>query len=149
MKSTFLIAIIGVLVFEAASAQSSEDRQEHKKEIKFLIYNYTKAREAKDTNLLDHILTDDIDQLVSSGTWRRGKDESMKGMLRSSTNNPGKRTITVDQIRFIGTDCAIADARYEIENADGSVRKMWSTFIVVQQEDDWKISGIRNMKPAG
>jgi hypothetical protein len=43
----------------------------------------------------------------------------------------------------------IADARYEIQNADGTARKMWSTFIVVYQDDAWKITAIRNMLLAG
>ncbi|TDI72183.1 MAG: DUF4440 domain-containing protein, partial [Bacteroidetes bacterium] len=34
-------------------------------------------------------------------------------------------------------------------NADGTARKMWSTFIVVRNEDGWKIAAIRNMLPAG
>jgi len=41
------------------------------------------------------------------------------------------------------------DARYEIQNADGTTRKMWDTFIVVLDNDAWKISAIRNMLPAG
>lgn len=149
MKSTILIAIIGFLAIHPAFAQSVTDQQENEKQIVALVDKYTLARKTKDSELLDRILMSDLDQLVSSGTWRRGKEESMKGMLRSSTNNPGKRTITVDHIRFIAAGCAIADARYEIENADGSVRKMWSTFIVVQDDGTWKISAIRNMKPAG
>lgn len=73
----------------------------------------------------------------------------MQGMLRSSTSNPGQRTLTVENIRFLNLESAIVDARYEIENADGSVRKMWSTFVAVQDQDRWKITAIRNMLPAG
>jgi hypothetical protein len=47
-----------------------------------------------DTVLLKNILTDDIDQLVSSGEWRQGIDESVQGMLRSSANNAGTRKIS-------------------------------------------------------
>ena len=38
--------------------------------------------------------------------------------------------------------------RYEIQNADGSVRKMWSSFVVVDDKKTWKITAIRNMEPA-
>jgi uncharacterized protein YxjI len=38
--------------------------------------------------------------------------------------------------------------RYEIESADGTSRKMWSTFITVNDNGKWKITAIRNMLPA-
>lgn len=114
-----------------------------------LIDQYAQARETSDTTLLKSILTEDIDQLVSSGEWRYGLAGAMQGMLRSSTRNPGQRTLTVENVRFLNPESAIVDARYEIENADGSLRKMWSTFVVVQDTDRWKITAIRNMLPAG
>lgn len=113
-----------------------------------LIDSYVQAREARDTALLSSILTTDIDQLTSSGNWRHGKEASMQGMLRSSANNPGKRRIRVENIRILGKESAMADTRYEIENADGRVRKMWSTFIVQLEDEKWKIAAIRNMLPA-
>jgi uncharacterized protein (TIGR02246 family) len=117
-------------------------------EVQSLIDQYTQAREQKDSVLLDDILTADIDQLVSSGQWRLGKATAKEGMMRSSTRNPGKRTITVERVRPLTPESAIADARYEIENADGTVRKMWSTFVVVRRQKTWKIAAIRNMLPA-
>ncbi|MEM9324773.1 MAG: nuclear transport factor 2 family protein [Bacteroidota bacterium] len=117
-------------------------------DIKELIAQYTQARESRDTVLLDQILVAEVDQLVSSGTWRRGKDAAKQGMMRSSSRNPGKRTITVEKVRLVADDCAIADARYEIGRADGTTRKMWSTFVVVQEGQIWKIAAIRNMLPA-
>lgn len=113
-----------------------------------LIDQYSQAREKRDTVLLKNILTTDIDQLVSSGEWRSGLKESTVGMMRSSANSPGTRTLKVEKIRFLNPQCAIVDARYEIQNVDGSLRKMWSTFIVVDQKNGWKISAIRNMLPA-
>ena len=113
-----------------------------------LISQYAEARETKDTTLLREILTDDIDQLVSTGEWRRGYESAKKGMLNSSSANPGSRTLTVDQIRFLGNAAALVDTRYEIQNADGTLRKMWSTFIAVYDNNRWKITAIRNMLPS-
>ncbi len=118
-------------------------------ELTGLIAQYAEAREAKDTTLLRSILLEDIDQLVSSGTWRRGIEESVAGMLRSSSRNPGERVLTVDHIRYLNSETAIVDARYEIRNPDGSVRRMWSTFVAVLEGNRWKIAAIRNMLPAG
>ena len=145
--------ITSLLAFSCSTAflfaQELMVTEEQDKSIRSLIASYTKARDVQDATLLESILTDEIDQLVSSGTWRKGRTESMNGMMRSSQTNSGERTITVESIRLLMSDCAIADARYEIQNADGTARKMWSTFVVVLQQDGWKISAIRNMLPAG
>lgn len=129
------------------SRVQSQDKQET--EIKALIANYSLARENRDTVLLKKILTADIDQLVSNGEWRYGIRAAVEGMQRSSASNPGTRTLTVEKIRFMDPANAIADARYEIKNANGTTRKMWSSFVVVFRDNNWKISAIRNMLPSG
>lgn len=118
-------------------------------EIYALIAAYSLARETQDSLLLKRILTEDIDQLVSSGEWRKGIGEALQGMRRSSEANPGTRTLTVEHLRFLGSKCAIADARYEIRNSQGTTRRMWSTFVVVRHQGRWKITAIRNMLPSG
>ena len=137
--------VVNLMIVATVHAQDAKTNQA----IHSLIDQYTQARETGDTVLLDGILAPDVDQLVSSGTWRNNKKESMKGMLRSSQNNPGTRIITIEKVRMLNTSSAIVDTKYEIENDDGSIRKMWSTFVVVYHEDRWKISAIRNMLPAG
>jgi uncharacterized protein (TIGR02246 family) len=134
-----------VFLFQFASGQATEND----KAITRLIDQYSEARETKDTVLLKNILTEDIDQLVSNGEWRIGIRVAIDGMMRSSSSNPGDRTLTIDKIRYLGSEGAIADCRYEIKNPDGSERKMWSTFVVVKQKGKWRISAIRNMLPAG
>ncbi len=113
-----------------------------------LVAGYAAAREASDPDALRAILTSDADQLVSSGIWRNTQDNLVKGMLRSSSSNPGKRTLKVERVRFLGSEVAIADARYIIEQTDGRVRNMWSTFVARWEDEKWKIAAIRNMKPA-
>lgn len=130
-------------------AQGKNDGVTRTKDIYALIDQYSLARDKKDTVLLKSILTHDIDQLVSSGEWRNGVIEAVQGMLRSSDNNPGTRTLTVEKIRFLDSKNAIADARYEIKSSAGITQKMWSTFIVVNQKGQWKIAAIRNMLPTG
>jgi len=149
MKLTLLFILITLIRTTLISAQNSEINKIQKQEIYSLIEKYSKSRETMDTVILKSILTPDIDQLVSSGEWRIGIEGAMKGMGRSSENNPGKRTLKVEKIRFLNTESAIVDARYEIENANGTTRKMWSTFIVVIEENIWRITAIRNMLPAG
>jgi len=112
-----------------------------------LVDQYNNARVATDAGLLKQILVDDIDQLVSTGEWRRGLEASMAGMMRSSTRQPGSRSLTVEKVRFLTSETAIADARYVIDNDDGTQRKMCSTFVAVQEDGIWKIAAIRNMLP--
>lgn len=113
-----------------------------------LVDAYSEAREKQDTLLLKEILTRDIDQLVSTGEWRTGIGEAVAGMIRSSATKPGTRSLTVEKIKYLTPRSGIADARYVIQNDDGSARQMWSTFLVVKQRKNWKISAIRNMLPA-
>jgi len=144
MKGLVLILLLCLLTAPSVLAQSSGQE----KAIHTLIADYARARETGDEVLLNRILASDVDQLVSSGTRRNGKAESIAGMIRSSQTNPGERTITVDKVRFLNAETAIADTKYEIRNPDGSTRKMWSTFVVVRQDNMWRISAIRNMLPA-
>ncbi|MDJ0650654.1 MAG: SgcJ/EcaC family oxidoreductase [Xenococcaceae cyanobacterium MO_188.B19] len=148
LKNIFLLSLLNVLFIPSVIAQEVGESNNQKQEIYLLIEQYNQARENKDTDLLENILTTDVDQLVSSGEWRRGIETAVQGMLRSSNRNPGKRTITVEQIRLLNSEVAIVDTRYEIQLEDGAVRNLWSTFLVVRQEGEWKITGIRNMSPA-
>ena len=128
--------------------QHSEPANHQRKAITFLIDQYSEAREKRDTALLKTILTSDVDQLVSTGEWRNGIVSAVQGMLKSSANTPGTRTLTVDKIRMLNATTAIVDCQYDIQNTDGTLRRMWSTFIVVAEKKVWKISAIRNMLPA-
>lgn len=132
-----------------ANGQQDAPTAKQRKELTELIDKYSMAREHRDTVLLKNILTQDIDQLVSTGEWRNGLGVAVKGMLRSSASTPGTRTLTVDKIKLLSTTSAIIDCRYEIQNPDGSMRKMWSSFIAVLVKEEWRISSIRNMLPAG
>jgi uncharacterized protein (TIGR02246 family) len=111
-----------------------------------LVKTYLDARDRQDAQAVGALFTKDADQLVSSGEWRRGVEDLVKGTL-ASTASGGKRTLTVETIRYLTPDTAIADARYElVGNAD--TRRMWSTFVFVRTVAGWRIGAIRNMLPA-
>lgn len=149
MKNILLLILANVTAIAFLHAQSAIPGDKQKKEIYSLIERYSEAREKSDTVLLKNILTTDVDQLVSTGEWRDGIAASVKGMLSSSANSAGTRALTIEKLRMLNSTTAIVDCDYEIENADGTVRKMWSSFIVVSDNDLWKISAIRNMLPTG
>ena len=137
------LLLIALPTMLGAQTAPSEDEQA----IKALVASYNAARESRDPAAIEALFTADADQLVSSGVWRRGRDTLVQGMLGSSRRNPGRRTITVETVRMISADVALADARYEIAGED-SVRKMWSSFLVKRDGDAWRIAAIRNMLPA-
>ncbi|MEP6948103.1 MAG: DUF4440 domain-containing protein [Ginsengibacter sp.] len=143
----FLFLLLTIALFGYGQDIKLSERQ--RKDITALIDQYSLARESRDTVLLKKILTTDIDQLVSTGEWRSGISAAVEGMMKSSTSNPGSRTLTVDKIRLVTPTCAIVDCRYEIANANSDARKMWSSFIMMADNGVWKISAIRNMLPAG
>src|SRR6187399_2006657 len=148
MKKTALLLLSHLACVIVLYGQVATGNDKLQKEITSLIDQYSQAREKRDTALLKTILTSDVDQLVSTGEWRAGINAAVEGMMKSSANSPGKRTLHVEKIQTITPSSAIVDCRYEIQNTDGTVRKMWSTFIVIADKKTWKIMAIRNMLPA-
>jgi len=147
MKKTILLLLSHLACIIVFNGQDIKVNDKLQKAITSLIDQYSQAREKRDTALLKTILTPDVDQLVSTGEWRVGLNAAVEGMMRSSVNSPGTRTLHVEKIQTITPSSAIVDCRYEIQNADGTVRKMWSTFIVISDKKTWKIMAIRNMLP--
>ena len=148
MKKTALLLLSHLACVIVLYGQVATGNDKLQKTITSLIDQYSQAREKRDTNLLKTILTPDVDQLVSTGEWRTGIKAAVEGMMKSSANSPGTRTLHIEKIQTISSSSAIVDCRYEIQNADGTVRKMWSTFIVIADKKTWKIMAIRNMLPA-
>ncbi len=141
----FFLFLLPTLAFSQIKPGQKEDAVK----IHQLIDQYSEAREKQDTVLLKSILTEDVDQLVSSGEWRSGIREAVEGMLRSSNSNPGTRKLQIEKIKFLSDEIALVDCRYIITNAAGVEQNMWSSFSVVFHKRNWKISAIRNMRPTG
>ncbi len=116
--------------------------------VRALVDAYSAARDKSDATALTALFTADADQLVSSGEWRRGREAVVKGSLASSQQAQGKRTFTVDTVRMIAANVALADSRYEIAQSDGTTRRMWASWLLVKDGGTWKIAAIRNMLPA-
>ncbi len=146
---TLRIAISALLVVLVAAAPASLPGADDAEAIKELVGQYSAARESRDPEAIRKLFTDTADQLVSSGVWRRGREALVEGMLGSSRRNTGTRTLTVETVSFPTADVAVADARYVIKGTGGAAdRKMWSTFVCVRVDEEWKIGAIRNMLPA-
>ena len=106
------------------------------------------ARELRDAAAIEALFTSDADQQTTSGEWRRGRAQIVPGTLESSRRNAGTRAITVESVRFLTPDVALADGPYEISAADGAgVRRMRTTIVLTRASGGWRIAAIRNMVP--
>lgn len=140
-------ALVAVLALAAPGAEGRQQNQEAA--VREVVQQYTGARERGDASALGAIFTEDADQLVSSGEWRRGREALVRGTLASSKNNAGTRTITIKTVRFPVPDVAIADGEYVIgASQTAASRNMWTSFVMVRADGRWRISAIRNMLPA-
>jgi uncharacterized protein (TIGR02246 family) len=141
-----LVFISPWLVQEKAGSSSGKNDEAAIREI---VSKYVAARERIDPKSVEELFTSDADQLVSSGEWRKGRAAVVRGTMASSNRTGGKRTITVESIRFVTPDVAIADGRYELTGlAGGASRSMWTTLVLKRTDKGWLISAIRNMLPA-
>lgn len=140
----FLLLATGMVLLAQAPERAKDEAAVRK-----LVAAYAAAREQRDGARLAAILAPNADQLVSSGEWRRGREELVRGMLASSERNSGARTLTVETVRFVSAGVAIADARYEIASPGGGPpRRMWSSFVASRSNGEWRIEAIRNMLPS-
>ena len=146
-RRRFFVATSCLAVTNAAVAAERPSADEAA--VRLVIQRYVAAREARDAKAIEPLFTPDADQLVSDGTWRRGRDELVRGMLESSRKNPARRSITVESVRMLSTEVAMADGRYiQKGQAGGKDREMWTTITLKRGGDGWRITAIRNMLPA-
>lgn len=137
---------IGVRVAPPAAAQSKGGDEAAVREV---VASYVAARDRGDAAGVAAVFTEHADQLTSSGEWRRGRDELVRGTLASSKTNSGTRTITIKTVRFPAADVAIADGEYVIAaTSSAQARRMWTSFVMVRSGGRWRIDAIRNMLPA-
>jgi uncharacterized protein (TIGR02246 family) len=140
-----LFCIISIAPSLAQNSVRSNDEDA----VREIVSKYVDARERIDPKAVEALFTNDADQLVSSGEWRRGREAVVRGTMESSRSTGGRRSITVESVRFVGTEVAIADGRYELTGlAGGATRQMWTTLVLKRTESGWRIAAIRNMLPA-
>jgi uncharacterized protein (TIGR02246 family) len=144
----FLAVSVWLITVLQASGPAARQAALDEAAIRDVVKQYVAARERSDPSAIGALFTDGADQLTSSGEWRKGRDEIVRGTLASSARASGTRTITLETIRFPASGVAIADGRYEIAGAQEGTRRMWTTFLLVRTSDRWRIAAIRNMLPA-
>ena len=148
MRSIALLATVMLAGALPAQSQTS-DRAADEAAVKKVIQAFIDTREANDKAGLTALLTADVDQRQTSGSMRSGRDAVVSGTLQTQQSTGGKRTITVDSLRFVGADVAIADGRYDsIGRTDGTDQLMLTSMVLRREGGAWKIAAIRNMLPS-
>ncbi len=148
MRSLAVFAIVMLAGASPAGAQTS-DRAADEAAVRKVIKAFIDTREANDAAALTALLTTDVDQRQTSGSMRSGRDAVVSGSLATQQSTGGKRTITVDSLRFIGADVAIADGRYDsVGRTDGTDQRMLTSMVLRREGGAWKIAAIRNMLPS-
>lgn len=142
-----LVCLLASAMTTAVRSQQPASRAADEAAVREVVARYVAAREARDPAGVAGLFTTDADQFTTSGEWRRGRDQIRSGTAESSQRNPGSRWITVEAVRFVTTDVAIADGPYEIASGGAAARRMWTTIVLVRTADGWRISAIRNMAP--
>jgi len=145
LSKWFGVIFIATCLFAPAQPRETADGAA----VRAIVQKYVDARESMDAQAIEALFTPEADQLVSTGEWRRGRGEVVRGTLASSRSSAGKRSITEVTVRMLTPDVAIADGRYEIAGVAGAEsRKMWTTLIVSRTAQGWRIAAVRNMLPA-
>jgi len=141
--------VLCVLAAAAVAGQTGAATSAEEAAIRDVVRKYVDAREKRDPTLLAALFTEDADQLTTTGEWRKGRDNVVRGGLASSQSNPGTRQIAIEVIRMVAVGVALADGRYEISGAQGAApRRMRTTFVVTRdRQGEWRIAAIRNMAP--
>src|SRR4030095_15053513 len=137
--STLQLLVIFIFSLMVPHTQSNADDA-----VRDVVKKYVEARDKMDLKAIEALFTSDADQLVSSGEWRKGREAVVRGTMASSQSNSGRRTITVESIRYLSSDVALVDGRYELSGlAGGETRKMWTTLVIKRTQDGWRIAAIR------
>jgi uncharacterized protein (TIGR02246 family) len=145
----YLAAAAMLMAGIRAGAQPPADRAEDEAAIRAVVAAFIATREASDAESLRALLTEDADQRVTSGSVRAGREAVVQGSLQTTQATGGQRTISVETIRFLTPDVAIADGPYDIVGRSDGIDRHYRTTMVLQRVDgEWKIAAIRNMQPA-
>jgi uncharacterized protein (TIGR02246 family) len=139
-----ILVVAAPLVFAQGGGRAADEAA-----IRAVIQAFLDTREKNDAAGLAALLTADVDQRQTSGNMRSGRDAVVQGSLATQQSTGGTRTISVDSLRFVGADVAIADGRYDsIGRADGTDQRMLTSMVLRREGGAWKIAAIRNMLPS-
>jgi uncharacterized protein (TIGR02246 family) len=142
-----LLFFIFIAANLAAEAQNLPNRSDDEAAIRRVTQEYILRRESGDEAGLRALLTATCDQRLTSGRMRSGRESVVSGSLESTRNSGGNRLITLQSIRFLGADVAIANGLYDsLGRSDGTDLHMLTTIVFWRIDGEWRIDAIRNAR---
>ena len=81
LPATFVMCCLTTLpaIAQNAARGSADDAA-----VREIVRQYVDAREKRDAKLLEALFTADADQLVTTGEWRQGRDNVVRGVIGGS-----------------------------------------------------------------
>ena len=144
-KRLGLLLVTFVTMIAPALAEDVVDRSADESAIRQVTQDYIARRDEGDEAGLRALLTEKVDQRLTSGRMRLGRDAVVSGSLGSTQNSGGIRVITLNDIRFLGADVSIANGNYDsLGRADGTDLHMQTTIVFWRFDGKWHIDAIRN-----
>lgn len=140
------VALAGLclLLASPALAQTAADETAVRK----LVGQYAAPPQPTNAEPVGAMFTEDADQVTIYGDWRRGRAAIVPGLLRAWQNQTGKRSLTIENVRFLNPDTAIADGPYVVTPPNGPPQRNWMAVVVSRTPAGWRIAGIRTALPA-
>ena len=143
-----LLTLSLLVLSNVTLAQEPANRAEDEAAIRRVVQAFIETREDDAADALRALLTEDVDQQITSGRMRSGREAVIDGSLETTRSAGGTRTITIESIRFLGRDAAIVDGPYDIVGRSDGPDRHYRTAMVLRRDDGgWKIAAIRNMQP--
>ena len=104
-----LAVVLATMALSGGALAQGADRAADEQAVRAVIKAFINTREANDAAGLAALLTADVDQRQTSGNLRSGRDAVVTGTMATQQSTGGRRTITVDSLRFASADVVIAD----------------------------------------
>jgi uncharacterized protein (TIGR02246 family) len=139
--------IVLALVAPFGTSSQSDDQAA----IRRVVERFDETRNSGDWKGFAALFAKDADQLISSGTWRKGPEDIAKGMqeITSTTYKGATHKTTADRVRMLAPGIAISDGTFTITNiAGGGGRTGLVTMVLMKDGGEWRIAAARSMVPA-
>lgn len=139
-----------LVVALAAAARAVSGQAGDEAAIRRVVERFDETRNTGDWKGFAALFAKEADQLISSGTWRKGPEDIAKGMqeIASTAYKGATHKTTSDRVRMLAPGVAISDGTFTITNiAGGGGRKGLVTMVLVKDGGEWRIAAARSMVP--
>ena len=109
--------------------------------VRAAVNEFAAACEAGNPVALAVLLTTDVDGFGTDGTRRTGRDDLARSLAEAAARKPGRRSIPVESVRFLGSDLALVDGRAERVGAAPPAHRI--SLILRRDQAGWKVSALR------